>query len=1310
MTTTENPQPISTPPRQRFRGRLAWNMLATLLPLTIIPIIFMGWLTYSRARTLLLSQVSERIDIFIGQAIGHFDSWLLDKNLALDSITRSEEFITSVQTLTTTNVNSSRFQDVRDDTIALLRDLNPVGREPIYNHFLVVNPTGEILISTNHTWEGLSMAGEDYFEESILDAEKGSYLVVSPNPLYPAVEDTPEETTLITAYKIYGIDGGVLGFVVGVSGKSPIQEILETDHFFLRENKIFLITGNQEYVGITDWKKYNSLAPIQPSTGQINLVGNGPQENALVTSYTSYDGVEVLGIYKYYSTLNLGVIVEVPQETVLGGIESLTPFSILILSATSIAIALLIFLGARRFASPLQQLATTAQQFAQGNWEQRTIVKRKDEIGLLADTFNQMAEELGSMYQSMEFAVDERTRQAITAAEVASLATSSPSLEDLLNQSVELISERFGFYHAAIFLMDEARENATLRAATGTIGQSLKAQEFRIPIDTNSIVTWVAKNNKPHISADVDQDFVHLKHELLEKTRSEVGVPISISNEVLGILDVQSEKSNAFNPGNVEMLSTLANQLASAIQNFRLLEGTEIDLQQINELYRASRQIAKANTDEEILHAATRAVQQTTFIGGIYIPRDSGLELVRTPDHIISYAERLPQNLNVTPAQVLSYVSGNTPIIIRDVNQPATAIHSELLIIPQRLGCQTAAYLPIMQDEKLAGLIIIATRERGLITQTSLQPFSALIELVTTALEKVTAIEITQQSLQELEIINEFNTRIGNETDLNKLYSLIHEEVQSIIGDVDFFIALYDSASAHIEIPYLYEGQKPLKVDPFPLGEGLTSVIVRTRQPLMLVENTEERARALGAKVVGEPAKSWLGVPLIVGGEIVGIISVQDIEQEHRFSEEDLVILSTLASPIAGAIHVARLLEETQKRVFQLQTTAEIARDTSATLDLDTLLKRAVNLVRERFDFYHASVFLIDNSNEYAVVKESTGEAGQKMIQEEHKLAIGSTSIIGYVTGNEEPLVVNDVTQDPTHRFNPLLPDTRAELGIPIILGDTILGALDVQSTIPYAFSPDDVEILQILADLLAISITNAKLFTESQEHLAQHRLIHHVTSVAASSSGIEDSLSSAVQGLRVTLGDKVAILLLDQPSNTLNVAASSGYDEDIIGMQIKVGEGITGWVAEHQEPLLIGDVHKDPRYIAGKESVRSELGVPLIYRGKLLGVLNVESDELNAFSEQDQDILGTLAGSLSSIIVNAKLTERQRQLFEITEKIHRSVDMERILETTASELNKVLRTRRTRIQVGGETAVPVPPLPPGGNGPENEQSEEGDE
>ncbi|HEY6072663.1 MAG TPA: GAF domain-containing protein, partial [Anaerolineales bacterium] len=375
---------------------------------------------------------------------------------------------------------------------------------------------------------------------------------------------------------------------------------------------------------------------------------------------------------------------------------------------------------------------------------------------------------------------------------------------------------------------------------------------------------------------------------------------------------------------------------------------------------------------------------------------------------------------------------------------------------------------------------------------------------------------------------------------------------------------------------------------------------------------------------------------------------------------------------------------------LQLETAAEIARDISSSLNLDELLAKAVNYIRERFNFYHASIFLLDPTGDFAVIREATGEAGAQLKRAGHKLGVGSKSIVGYVAGRGEALVINDTSKDPTYYANPLLPETKAEAATPLKVGERIVGILDVQSTQPFAFNADNLRTLQILADQLAIAVVNSELFSETQEHLSQHRLLHHITTTAASGTTLEEALSSAVNGLQVTLGgDRVSILLLDRERNELQIQAWVGYAEDSGRIRIPIGTGVTGWVAAHRRPLRVDNTAEDPRYIQFSSNTRSELAIPLVYRNELLGVLNVESEQIAAFTDNDEEMLGTLAGSLAAVIANARLLEqirsqadRERLLFEITGRIRRSTDMDTILSTTASELIKFLGARRTRIRV----------------------------
>ncbi len=236
-------------------------------------------------------------------------------------------------------------------------------------------------------------------------------------------------------------------------------------------------------------------------------------------------------------------------------------------------------------------------------------------------------------------------------------------------------------------------------------------------------------------------------------------------------------------------------------------------------------------------------------------------------------------------------------------------------------------------------------------------------------------------------------------------------------------------------------------------------------------------------------AKTALAVPILLHEETpIGVVDLYDVQQEHQLDESTWVILNAAVAQLALALENRRLFEEAQRRAQELQTAAEIARDTSSLQSLDELLARAVNLIRERFGFYHASVFLLDETGEYAVVRESTGEAGAEMKRRGHRLRVGSRSVVGQTADRGEPVVVNDVLQSDIHRPNPLLPDTRAELGLPLKVGQRIIGVLDVQSTEVNAFTPNDVQVLQTLADQLAVAVENARAYELSQRALEELR------------------------------------------------------------------------------------------------------------------------------------------------------------------------------------------------------------------------------
>jgi len=260
-------------------------------------------------------------------------------------------------------------------------------------------------------------------------------------------------------------------------------------------------------------------------------------------------------------------------------------------------------------------------------------------------------------------------------------------------------------------------------------------------------------------------------------------------------------------------------------------------------------------------------------------------------------------------------------------------------------------------------------------------------------------------------------------------------------------------------------------------------------------------------------------IPLRGAGQLIALMLISS-RQPTEFSTENIRTMQVAGNGIAIALSRQSLLREAQRRALELEAAAEIARDTTSTLTLDLLLNRIVNLLCQRFNFYHASIFLLDDNGTYAVIRESIGEAGKDMKQRGHKLAVGSRSIIGSVTATGKPVIENDIIQSQTYYPNPLLPETRAEMGIALKLADRIIGALDIQADHINAFSTSDVAVLQILADQIAVAIDNAQSYELAQKAVIEMKEVDRLKSqfLANMSHELRTPLNSIIGFSRVIL------------------------------------------------------------------------------------------------------------------------------------------------------------------------------------------------
>ncbi len=239
---------------------------------------------------------------------------------------------------------------------------------------------------------------------------------------------------------------------------------------------------------------------------------------------------------------------------------------------------------------------------------------------------------LAVTYRSLEQKVDERTRQIYTAAEVAQNITTLSNVDEMLDKTVELIVQQFGYYQASVFMMDRSGKNIEFKTGFGSATKDLDEMNYRLEVGSSSIIGWVSKNNQTRIASDILDDQLNLKNELLPECRSEASVPISIGNLVLGVLDVQSTQPNAFSPETIVLLQTLASQIAAAIQTMGLAESSQVNFEEIERLYRSSRLIAEANSEDEILKISGQILGESPYPVIVFRKEGNQLEVISSAD------------------------------------------------------------------------------------------------------------------------------------------------------------------------------------------------------------------------------------------------------------------------------------------------------------------------------------------------------------------------------------------------------------------------------------------------------------------------------------------------------------------------------------------------------------------------------------------------------------------------------------------------------------------------------------------------------
>lgn len=454
--------------------------------------------------------------------------------------------------------------------------------------FMLLDLQGNVLVSTNLTEEGKILKHQGFFTNGLVSD------YVSP-PFY-----NPQTNLNLIAFAQPVKDDSqkVQGVFVGLAEVSKLGNLFSGQQILGATGEIYMVGGDFAALTPLKFAETSGVERVFVRTEGAQAAIGARQNGSGI--YNNYRGEPVVGAYRWLPDLQAALLAEVDQAEALQGVNAFLRLSLIALAATLIAAVVSGAAIARSISKPVVALAASAQSLAAGDLSRRTNVQRDDEIGLLSQTFDTMAEQLQALITGLEQRVAERTRALETSIQVSRRLSAATSLRQLAVDVVEQVQAAFGYYHAHIYFFDEQKENLIMAGGTGEAGAAMLASGHSIPRG-RGLVGRAAETNQSVLVPDVSQSIGWLPNPLLPETKSEAAVPISIGNQVLGVLDVQQNRVNGLDENDVALLEAIAAQVAISYQNARAYEQAQTQAEMEATVNYVNQKIQAATTAEETL-------------------------------------------------------------------------------------------------------------------------------------------------------------------------------------------------------------------------------------------------------------------------------------------------------------------------------------------------------------------------------------------------------------------------------------------------------------------------------------------------------------------------------------------------------------------------------------------------------------------------------------------------------------------------------------------------------------------------------------
>ena len=741
-----------------------------------------------------------------------------------------------------------------------------------------------------------------------------------------------------------------------------------------------------------------------------------------------------------------------------------------------------------------------------------------------------------------------------------------------------------------------------------------------------------------------------------EPPLSAVYVPLVIGGAATGRISLQNlDRERAFSEADVRLLTTLAGSLSVALENARLFEETRqrnAELALINDVQRGLAE----NLDAQAMYDLVGDRIQEIFDAQVV---DIALLEGASNEVMFPYVIERGTRLQEAPIELIGHrriaVETREPVVINEDLIGRSAAVGQPAVLSGEVP-KSAVFVPLLVGDRAIGLISLQNLDREhAFGQADVRLLMTLAGSLSVALENARLFEETRQRNAELGLINDVQRGLAENLEMQAMYDLVGQRINEIFDVQTVDIGVVDHDAGRIWFPYSIERGVRLIDHPIEIM-GFRKIALETREPVVINEDMERRCLEAGnpLAIAGEPSRSSVFVPLLVGNRGTGVISLHNLDRENAFSEADVRLLMTIAGSLNVALENARLFEETRRRAAELMIVNSVGQAIADQLDLDALIERLGDQLREVFV---ANIVYIALHDETSDVIEFVyyNENGQRDPQRTLQFGEGLTSRILI---ERQPLLLNRAEAFEEVGIEMVGTPAKSYLGVPILVEGRAIGVISVQSTQQTGrFGESDTRLVSTIAANVGAAIQNARLYRETQRRASEMAALADLGREVGGMLDLDAVLNRITERARELLeADTSAVFLEQEPGTFVPIVALGGLAELIMADTIQLGEGIIGDLANRAVAEAINDTANDERAveIPGEEDNPEErlLAAPLLARGRVIGMMAVwRSGPSDRFTDADLNFLVGLSHQAAIAIENARLFREAQAARQVAEE-----------------------------------------------------------